>query len=143
MGISQKQGVITLIPKKDKDPSRLKNWRPITLLNTDYKILTKYLANYLKEYLNKLINHNQKGFLTGRFIGKNISNAMAIIEHCQSMNIDALLIFLDYNKAFDCVEWTIVEKTLRFFGFKDNLIKYVKGIYNNNSSCIVHPNFSS
>ena len=138
LGISQKQGIISLIPKKDKDPTKLKNWRPITLLNTDYKILTKYLANYLKNYLNDLLNVNQKGFLTSRFIGENINNAMVIIENCKSKNIDALLLFLDYNKAFDCVEWAIIEKTLTFFGFKKNIIDCIAYTYNNTNSCIIN-----
>jgi hypothetical protein len=45
LSIDQRRGVINLIPKKDKDPRQLKNWRPISLLNTDYKIITKVLAN--------------------------------------------------------------------------------------------------
>ena len=64
LGITQKQGVITLIPKKDKNPKHLKNWRPITLLNTDYKILTKYLASYLKRISRKNHPSQSKGFLT-------------------------------------------------------------------------------
>ena len=138
LSLTQKQGVITLIPKKDKDPTRLKNWRPITLLNTDYKILTKYIANYLKQHLNDMIHTNQKGFLQGRNIGENINNAVAIIDYCNKHDIDAMLIFLYYNKAFDSIEWSIIEKSLKYFGFKDNIINCVNYIYKNNSSCIVN-----
>ena len=45
MGISHRRGVITLIPKAYKDPEMLKNWRPITLLNQDYKYLAAAVAN--------------------------------------------------------------------------------------------------
>ena len=138
LSITQKQGVISLIPKKDKDPKKLKNWRPITLLNTDYKILTKHIAEYLKYYLNDLIHNNQKGFLSGRYIGENINNATSIIEYCKHTNTDALLIFLDYNKAFDSIEWKIVLRTLQYFGFKDNVINLFKYIYTNNTSCIIN-----
>jgi len=136
--ITQKQGVITLIPKKDKNPAYLKNWRPITLLNCDYKILTKYLANYLKEYLDDIINVNQKGFLSSRYIGENINNATAIIDHCIKKDIDAVLLFLDFNKAFDCVEWNMIHDALDYFGFKGNIKKWINIIYNVCESCIIN-----
>jgi len=138
LGFSQKQGVISLIPKKDKNPKNLKNWRPITLLNTDYKILTKYIAEYLKQYLDELIHVNQKGFLSSRYIGENIQNAEAAINHCKQNDIDSLLIFLDFSKAFDCVEWPLIDKALKMYGFKDNLRMLINCIYNVNDSCIVN-----
>jgi len=138
LGFSQKQGVISLIPKKNKDPKKLKNWRPITLLNTDYKILTKYIAEYLKIYLCDLIHNNQKGFLANRYIGENVQNATAAINFCKKNHLDALLIFLDFNKAFDCVEWNLIDRALKMFGFKDNLRMLIKCIYNINESCIIN-----
>jgi len=138
LSLTQRQGVITLIPKKGKNTKKLQNWRPITLLNTDYKILTKYVSYYMKEYLNDMINYNQKGFLSGRFIGENINNAFALIDYCKVKNLEGILIFLDYNKAFDCVEWNLIHKALKFFGFKDNLVKWINAIYNNTESYIVN-----
>ena len=59
MSISQKQSIITLLPQKNNDVRFLKNWRPISLLNTDYKIMTKCIATRLKNNLIKIINKNQ------------------------------------------------------------------------------------
>ena len=70
--VTQRPGIIKLIPKKDAEPSLIKNWRPITLLNCDYKIAAKALANRLKKVLPKLVNSDQTGFMKGRFIGENI-----------------------------------------------------------------------
>ena len=50
----------------------LNNWRPISLLNIDYKITTKGIANIMRKILNKIINDSQTGFLKGRYIGENI-----------------------------------------------------------------------
>ena len=60
---SQGRGIIKLIPKKDAEPYFVKNWRPITLLNSDYKIAAKAIANRLQNVLPKLINSDQTGFL--------------------------------------------------------------------------------
>ena len=72
LSISQRRGIISLIPKKNKDKTILENLRPISLLNVDYKILTKILAKRLEKVLPKLINPDQTGFVKGRYIGENI-----------------------------------------------------------------------
>jgi hypothetical protein len=69
---SQKRGVITLIPKPQKNLEELKNWRPITLLNQDYKYLTKILANRLEKTLPEFTSSDQSGFVKNRYIGCNI-----------------------------------------------------------------------
>ncbi len=63
MSHSQRHGIITLLPKPNKDPILLKNWRPISLLNQDYKLASKYIAARIKRYLNKLIHPDQTGFI--------------------------------------------------------------------------------
>ena len=68
----QKQGLITLLPKPDKDLTHLSNWRPISLLNVDYKIATKSIANKIKLVLTNIINPSKTGFTKGRYIGENI-----------------------------------------------------------------------
>ena len=89
--------IIKLIPKKDAEPYFVKNCRPITLLNSDYKIA----ANFLK----------------GRFIGENIRLIDVLISHTVARNIPGLLMFLDFEKAFDSVEWSFIWKTLSSFNF--------------------------
>ena len=77
LSISQRRGIIRLIPKKDSDPHFIKNWRPITLLNSDYTISAKAIANRMKKTLPNVINEDQTGFIKGRFIGENIK----LIDH--------------------------------------------------------------
>ena len=66
---SQRQGIITCIPKENKSKQFLKNWRPLTLLDTVYKIASGTIANRLKQVLDNIISCDQTGFLKGRFIG--------------------------------------------------------------------------
>ena len=72
LSTSQRQAIITLIDKKDKDRSFLDNWRPISLLNTDVKILSKILTFRIKKILPNIIHHNQSGYVEGRYIGETI-----------------------------------------------------------------------
>ena len=67
---TQRKGIITCIPNDGKPKHFMKNWRPITLLNTIYKISSRTLANRIKTVLHKIINSDQTGFIPGRFIGK-------------------------------------------------------------------------
>ena len=72
LSVTQRRGIIKLIPKKDAEPDLIKNWRPISLLNCDYKIAAKAIANRFKQVIPNIINYDQTGFLKGRFIGENI-----------------------------------------------------------------------
>ena len=72
LSISQGRGLITLIPKKNKPQQYLKNWRPISLLNCDYKITAKAVATGIKWVLPDIINNDQTGFLKGRSTGENV-----------------------------------------------------------------------
>ena len=72
MSICQKRGIITLVPNKDKPTNLLGNLRPISLLNTDYKIATKAIAKRLEAVLPNVINANQTGYIKGPFIGENV-----------------------------------------------------------------------
>ena len=72
LSISQRRGVITLLPKEGSPLIELKNWRPITLLNVDYKIASKAIARRIEPMLPRLIHGDQTGFIKGRYIGENI-----------------------------------------------------------------------
>ena len=126
LSVTQRRGIIKLIPKKDAEPFLIKNWRPITLLNCDYKIGAKAIANRLKTFLPKLINSDQTGFLKGRFIGENIRLIDGIINFTAAKNIPGLLLFLDFEKAFDTVEWPFLQKTFQHFNFGPSIINWIK-----------------
>ena len=103
MSRSQGNGIITLLPKKGKDPFLVKNYRPLSLLNTDYKILAKVVANRLKLCLHQIIHADQTGFMKGRNIGSNIRTIIDLIEYCDANKITGSIILLDIEKAFDSV----------------------------------------
>ena len=132
---SQKQAVITLIEKKDLD---LKNWRPISLLNVDAKIASKVFAERMKRLLPGLIHHNQTGYIPGRNIGETIRSILDIMSFTQAKNLPGLLLFIDFEKAFDSLEWHFLEKCLELFNFGPDLIRWVNTFYKNVKSCIIN-----
>lgn len=90
----------------------MSSWRPITLLNVDYKILTKVLAKRLTGVLPLLIHDDQVGFMHGRFIGVNIRNINEVVEHLRSREDGGIVLSLDYARAFDSVDKSYLIKVL-------------------------------
>ena len=74
LSISMTQGIITLIPKLNKDKENLENWRPITLLNNDCKVLAIIFANRMKYVLDSIIDESQSGFMRKRHIANNVND---------------------------------------------------------------------
>ena len=143
MSSSQRNGIITLLPKKDKDPLYVKNHRPISLLNTDYKIIAKVMANRLKVCLHQIIHEDQTGFMKGRNIGSNIRTIIDVIEYCDANQIPGSIILLDIEKAFDSVNHDFLFQVLHYFNFGDSFISWIKSFYNKRKSYIRNNGFIS
>jgi hypothetical protein len=101
---SQRQGLITCIPKEGKPKHFLKNWRPITLLNVDFKIASACIANRIKPILRNIISETQRGFLKGRYIGECTRFVYDLIDKLEEDDMPGLLLLIDFEKAFDTVE---------------------------------------
>ena len=138
MSIEQRRGIISLIPKKEKNRMFLKNWRPISLLNTDYKLLAKILASRLQNVLPDIINDDQTGYLKNRYIGQNIRLLEDVSFFTTKENIPGIIFSIDFEKAFDSVNWNFLYKTLKFFNFGNNFISYIKTMYNNIESTVMN-----
>ncbi len=111
LGPIMNQGLITLIPKPEKDMRYMDNFHPITLLN-DYNIFTHVYVNRLKVGINNLINESQSGFLKGRSIHNNIRLVMDLVEYSHLKEDDGFILFLDFKKAFDMIEHAFLFKSL-------------------------------
>uniref|UniRef100_A0A803TV15 Reverse transcriptase domain-containing protein n=1 Tax=Anolis carolinensis TaxID=28377 RepID=A0A803TV15_ANOCA len=104
---SWKEAIITMIPKEGVDRSEVRNYRPISLLNTDYKIFTKILANRLKDFLDGWIGEDQTGFLPSRTINDNVRIIIDAVEFYEQHNQREVgFLSVDAEKAFDNLNWT-------------------------------------
>lgn len=130
MTYTQRQSVISLVFKKGEKNS-LKNYRPISLTNTDYKIIAFVFAKRLQKILKDIINDNQTAYIKGRYIGENNRLILDIFEFCESENVGGILLFLDFEKAFDSVEWNFLFKTLKKFNIGKFFITWANILYTN------------
>ena len=141
LSISQRRGIITLIPKGNGSPLDLSNWRPITLLNVDCKIATKAIAKRIESSLPKLVNLDQTGFIKGRYIGENIRLIIDTMEFTKKHNIPGILVSLDFRKAFDSLEWPFMMRTLNIFNFGTSIQRWVRTFYTNIESAALNNGF--
>ena len=137
LSVTQKQGIITCLPKDNKPRHFLKNWRPIALLNTAYKIGSGVIASRLNRHLGKLIDLDQTGFISGRYIGDNIRLIYDMLQFTEENDIPGLLLLIDFEKAFDSISWDFLLSVLKFFNFGESIINWVKVFYNNISSAVI------
>ena len=115
-GSQQRISLITLLHKRD-DKGDLDNWRPISLLCVDYKIISKVLSMRLKIVLPHIIEEDQTCGILGRTIFENLYIVRDTIDYTRDHGIPAYLVSLDFQKAFDSVDHDFLEKTLKTFGF--------------------------
>ena len=125
LSTSQKQAVITLIEKKGRDKRYIKNWRPISLLNVDAKIISKILATRLTKVISQLISSDQTAYVPGRFIGESVRLTSDVLEYMKTSELPGYLITIDIEKAFDSVDHTFLVAVLKKFGFGDDFIRSV------------------
>ena len=122
-------GILNLIPKPGKDSRLLKNLRPITLLNSDYKIIEKVIANRLDKTLNTVIHSDQTGFMKNRRISANIRKVLDLMTYCEERQINAVLINLDYAKCFDKIAFDCVLGSLKYFGYPCYIVNWIRILY--------------
>ena len=116
----------------------MKNWRPISLLNVDYKIASACVAKRMKKFMPKLISETQSGFIKGRYIGECSRLIYDLLDKSEKSNIPGTLLLLDFEKAFDSLEWNFITKTLEFLGFGQYIISFFTSLYSDISSCILN-----
>lgn len=123
------QATISLILKKNKDPLDCGSYRPISLLNVDFKLLSKLLALRLDPILPTIISPDQTGFIRNRYSFYNLRRLYNIIYNQPSSKTPEALISLDAEKAFDRVEWAYLFYTMQKFGLGHKFITWVQLLY--------------
>ena len=126
---TQREGIITCVPKGNKSRKFIKNWRPISLLNVTYKIASGCIASRIKKILPNIIDLDQSGFMSERFTGDNIRLVYDVLNFSNEHKKSGILLLIDFEKVFDSVAWSFMEKCLSFYNSKDDIKLWIRTFY--------------
>ena len=121
----------------------MKYWRPVSLLCTDYKILTKILANRLKQILPKIISQEQSCSIPQRTTFNNLFLIRDLIKYQKEKKNKFYLLQIDQEKAFDKIDTPFLFQTMEKLGFSIEYIKFIEILYEDNTSIITNNVFLS
>jgi len=126
--VSMRKSIVTLIHKKG-DRTDITNYRPISLTNLDYRILAHILASRLQNVISHIVDPAQVAYIKERFIGTNIRLVHDIFDLYNEKSRSGIIVFADFRKAFDSVEWPFLFETLRKFNFGDTFQQWIRILY--------------
>ena len=138
LSTSQRQNLIILLEKAGKDKTIIKNWRPISLINFDTKLLSKTYAERLKNVMPTLVHPNQVAYVKDRFIGEGLRIIDESMVYTKKKAIEAYAIAVDFEKAFDSIDWTYLWKALESYNIPMSFIEMIKLLYNDIESCVTN-----
>lgn len=134
--LTLRNALITLILKPGKPPTKCESYRPISLINSDVKIIAKVLARRLEKHLPSIVALDQNGFIRGRQGFHNIRRLLNII-HAKKESSDMAVIGLDAEKAFDRVEHPYLFEVLNRFGIGSYFLRWIKVLYQDFRASVV------
>ncbi len=133
---TMKMAIVKILFKK-ADKKRIENYRPISLLTADYKILAKIMTERLKKVLTRLIGAEQQGFIPGGEIAGNLLLVKEIIAYCDDESVEGAMIMMDFMKAYDRVDRETVMETMKKMIIGESFRNMVQLLYAGSTARVV------
>ena len=130
--------MIKLLEKPNKDKRYISNWRPISLLNSDFKMISKSLVTRVEKVLSNLIDARQTAYVDERFIGESGRLIDDVIKVWDIQKISGYLLTVDFKKAFDSLNHKFLIAVLKKYGFDEYFIDWIKVLLKDQESCIIN-----
>ena len=137
LSCTQSQAIVTLLYKKG-NKNHLDNWRPISLLNIDYKLVARVLTFRLKKVIHSIVSEDQFGFMKDRSAAECIRLVQDIIDYCQHTDTPGVVMSLDFKKGFDTIDHNFLFNLLQELKFKADFIRWIKTLYRNANGRIIN-----
>ena len=128
-------GVLSLIPKIPR-ADQISQFRPIALINVVFKIISKAFASRLDPIANRIISPTQTAFLKGRCILDGALALLEIVHELKSKKLGGILLKLDFEKAYDRVNWSFLIEVLRRKGFDAGYIHKIQQLVSGGQTAI-------
>ena len=129
LSLTLRKGILTFVPKPKRPRSEMKSYRPITLLNVSYKIISAAIANRIKSVLPSIKYKYQTGFMRGRFVGDNTRLTYDLLQELRKNKNCALFLSLDIEDAFNAVDWAFAKAVMKKRNFPDSIQKLFDVLY--------------
>ena len=134
---SLKKAIVKLLRKGTKDPTLAGNYRPISLLSIFYKLASCAITQRIKPAVESIIGRQQKAYIKHNNIGSCIINIINLIKHTIKAKKSALILLIDFKKAFDSISHTFINNTLRTLGFGPDIITWITTFLKNRDAQIL------
>ena len=132
-----KLSYITLLPKDEKNRTEVSKYRPVSLLNTDYKVISKILTARLRKIMYKLVHKDQQCAVKGRKIQNHLHNIREIITYCKVKGTPVRIVSLDQEKAFDRVSHSFLHKVMEASNLSGYFREWIRILYDNPCSQVI------
>ncbi len=135
---SQKKSIIRLIQKKGKDPSILKNWRPISLMNCDAKIFSRLITARVEEVIVDLCSEEQLAYIKERNIAEGNRIIEFLIRYMEKERKEGYIVGFDFEKAFDSISHEFIRYVLDNYGFPNEFVHMFNVLYKGAESAVMN-----
>ena len=132
-----KTAIVKLLRKGTKDPTLTTNYRPISLLSIHYKLASCAITQRIKPHMAGLIGRQQKAYVDNNVIGSCIINLISMIKHVNEKKLNALILLIDFKKAFDSIDLSFIKTALKAYNFGESIIRWITLFFNQREAFIL------